>query len=55
MEIAADRRSLTLTLPVESYPGGIVYYLQADNLRSSDGEALAHREAWYTVQRIDPD
>ncbi len=55
VEIAADRRSLTLTLPVESYPGGIVYYLQADNLRSSDGEALAHREAWYTVQRIDPD
>jgi hypothetical protein len=33
----------------------MVYFLQAENLRAADGEALAHREAWYTVQRIDPE
>jgi hypothetical protein len=53
VEAAPDRRSLILTLPVQTHPGGMVYYLQADNRRSSDGEALAHREAWYTGQRID--
>jgi hypothetical protein len=52
-EVAPDRRSVTLTLPVQAYPGGMVYYLQADNLRAADGETLGHREAWYTVQRID--
>jgi cytochrome c553 len=55
VEVAPDRRTLTLTLPVQAHPGGMVYYLQADNLRSSDGEALVHREAWYTVQRVDPE
>src|SRR5262249_8964006 len=54
-EVALDRRSVTLTMPVQAYPGGMVYYLQADNLRAAGGEALGHREAWYTVQRIDPE
>ncbi len=53
VETAPDGRSLILTLPVQTHPGGMVYSLQAENLRSSGGEALAHREAWYTVQRID--
>jgi cytochrome c553 len=53
-ELSADRRSVTLTLPVESYPGGMVYYLHAGPLRAGDGTVLAHREAWYTVQRVPP-
>jgi hypothetical protein len=55
VQVSADRRSVKLSLPVEKYPGGMVYYLQAENLKAADGEPLAHREAWYTVQRIDPE
>jgi hypothetical protein len=54
-ELAADRRSVTLSLPVESYPGGMVYYLRAGPLRADGGAVLAHREAWYTVQRVPPE
>jgi hypothetical protein len=54
-EVSADRRAVTLTLPVESHPGGMVYHLSADGLRAEDSEPLAHREAWYTVQRIEPE
>lgn len=54
-EVSADRKRITLTLPVETYPGGMVYHLLLPPLESADGESLAHREAWYTVQRIEPE
>jgi glucose/arabinose dehydrogenase len=51
-EVSVDRRSVTLTLPVEAAPGGNVYYLHAGPLRSADGDTLSHPEAWYTLQRL---
>ena len=52
VELSADRTEITLGLPVETYPIGMVYELAAGKLKSADGEALRHNEAWYTVHRI---
>ncbi len=52
VELSADRTAITLSLPVETYPIGMVYELAASRLKSADGEALRHNEAWYTVHRI---
>jgi putative heme-binding domain-containing protein len=51
-EISPDRTSITLTFPVETYPIGMVYEIRVPELNGEQGEKLAHREAWYTVQRI---
>lgn len=51
IELSGDRSEITLTLPVESYPIGMVYHLRFDNLKSGD-EGLVHNEAWYTVHQI---
>lgn len=51
-ELAADRQSITLTFPVETYPIGMVYELNLGKLESDDGERLEHNEAWYTVHSI---
>ena len=47
-----DRQSLVLSLPVETYPIGMVYEINAGKLSADDGETLVHNEAWYTVHRI---
>ncbi len=49
VEVSDDRRSIKLTLPVESHPIGMVYYLDCGDLKAEDGEPLNHSEAWYTV------
>jgi mono/diheme cytochrome c family protein len=51
-ELSADRRSVTLTLPVETHPIGMVYYLATNKATADDGDALVNPEAWYTVNRI---
>ncbi len=51
-ELSADRTSITLSLPVETYPLGMVYEFRLGELSDEQGEKLQHREAWYTVQRI---
>lgn len=51
-ELAADRQSITLTFPVETYPIGMVYELNLGALESDEGERLEHNEAWYTVHEI---
>ncbi len=52
VELAPDRQSLVLSLPVETYPIGMVYEINAGKLAADDGETLLHNEAWYTVHRI---
>ncbi|MCE9546829.1 MAG: discoidin domain-containing protein [Planctomycetia bacterium] len=52
VEMSADRTKLTLTLPVEAWPTGMVYEMNLGQLTGADGEKLLHNEAWYTVQRI---
>jgi hypothetical protein len=51
-ELSADRRRITLKLPVETYPIGMVYEMRADELLGEGGEELKHNQAWYTVQRL---
>jgi glucose/arabinose dehydrogenase len=51
-ELAADRLSIVLTLPVETYPIGMIYEINAGKLAADGGENLLHNEAWYTVHRI---
>jgi len=51
-ELSPDRTSITLTFPVETYPIGMVYEINAGKLMADGGEPLVHNEAWYTVQRI---
>ncbi len=51
-ELAPDRQSIVLTLPVETYPIGMVYEINAGKLTAESGENLVHNEAWYTVHRI---
>jgi len=51
-EVSADRRSVTLSLPVEPHPIGRVYYFHVGKLAAEDGQAVAHPEAWYTVNWI---
>ncbi len=50
--LSTDRQSLELSLPVETYPIGMVYQIDVGPVKSADGETLLHHEAWYTVQRI---
>ena len=51
-ELSPDRKSITLTFPVETYPIGMIYEFNVGKLTSTDGEALKHNEAWYTVHNI---
>ena len=51
-EMSADRRSVTLTLPVETHPIGMTYYLSAGKVLAEDGDQLVNNEAWYTVNRV---
>jgi putative heme-binding domain-containing protein len=51
-ELSGDRKSITLTFSVETYPIGMVYEFNFGKLTSTDGDALQHNEAWYTVHRI---
>ncbi len=51
-ELSADRRSITLSLPVETYPIGMVYEINVGALTGEAGEALTHNEAWYTVHQV---
>jgi hypothetical protein len=50
--LSPDRKSITLTFPVETYPIGMVYEFNVGKLTSADGDTLTHPEAWYTVHRI---
>lgn len=51
-QLSADRASITLTFPVETYPIGMVYEIRVGELIGNQGEKLLHNEAWYTVHRI---
>ena len=51
-ELSSDRTSITLTLPVETYPLGMVYEIKVNDLKDEQGEKLTHNEAWYTVHKI---
>lgn len=51
-ELSADRASITLSLPVETHPGGMVYQMQLGKLIDEEGAELLHNEAWYTVHRL---
>lgn len=51
-ELSADRKSLTLDLPVETNPFGMVYYFKMTDLEYANGVKQKQHEAWYTVQRI---
>ncbi len=52
VELSADRTELTLTLPVETYPIGMVYQIHVGALKSDDGQELKYPDAWYTVHAI---
>ena len=51
-ELSLDRRTITLSLPLETHPIGMVYELTASGLRGDDGQELQQNQAWYTVHRI---
>lgn len=51
-DLSSDRTEVVLTLPVETYPIGMVYAITLDGLTAANGESLEHNEAWYTVYRI---
>ena len=52
VEVAPDRRSLSITLPIKTYKNCIVYYINVGKLQSVDGDPVEHPEAWYTIQRL---
>ena len=52
IEVAADGKSIRLTLPIKTYRNCIVYYFNVGKLKSSEGEVVEHPEAWYTIQRL---
>jgi len=52
VELSPDRKTVTLSLPVETYPIGMVYELTASGLRGDEGRELQQNQAWYTVHRI---
>jgi hypothetical protein len=52
VEVSADRKSITLSLPVETHPIGMVYEINLGKLNDADGNNLVHNEAWYTVHQI---
>jgi len=51
-DLSSDRRTITLTFPVETYPSGMVYEINVGELTAEGGEILQHNEASYTVQVI---
>lgn len=51
-ELSGDRKTLTMKFPVGTHPLGMVYDFAFAPLADSDGERLAHGEAWYTVHKI---
>ncbi len=51
-ELSADRKSATLTFPVETYPIGMTYEINTGRLTADGGEELVHNDIWYTVNRI---
>ena len=51
-ELSADRKSATLTFPVETYPVGMTYEINTGRLTAEGGEELVHNDIWYTVNRI---
>lgn len=51
-ELSADRKSITLTFPVETYPIGMIYEFNVSELTSAAGETIKHNQAWYTVHKI---
>ena len=51
-ELASDRLSIKLTLPVETYPIGMVYEINVGRLAGEDGQFMRHSDAWYTVQHL---
>ncbi len=50
--LSPDRKSITLTFPVETYPIGMVYEINLGDLKSESDADLVHNEAWYTVHEI---
>jgi hypothetical protein len=50
VEVAADRRSVRLF--VSALQEGHVHELHADAVRSADGTALLHNEAYYTLNYV---
>lgn len=52
VSLSSDRKTITLSLPIETHPIGMVYELTAPPLKAANGHELKHPEAWYTVQRI---
>lgn len=52
VELSADRKQLTLTFPVETYPIGMVYAFNFGDLKFAGGDRLVQNEAWYTVHQI---
>ncbi len=52
VELSFDRKELTLTFPVETYPIGMVYAISIDDLKFVSGDRLLQNEAWYTVHQI---
>lgn len=50
--LSPDRTEITLAVPIETHPLGMVYEINLGKLTDSEGEALMHNEAWYTVHRI---
>ena len=51
-EVAADRQSIDVELPIKTYKNCMVYYFHVGKLESADGDVVEHPEAWYTVQRV---
>ncbi|MCP4889738.1 MAG: hypothetical protein GY904_24410 [Planctomycetaceae bacterium] len=50
--LSPDRKSITLSFPVETYPIGMVYEINLGDLKSESDADLVHNEAWYTVHEI---
>lgn len=50
--LSPDRTEITMAVPVETYPIGMVYEINLGKLTDSDGKTLMHNEAWYTVHKI---
>ncbi len=51
-ELSPDRQTIVLSLPVETYPIGMVYEFDLGRLEGEDHQPLVHNQAWYTVHRI---
>lgn len=52
VQLSPDRTAITLSLPVETYPIGMVYEINLGDLTGTEGDRLLHNEAWYTVNQI---